>query len=214
VLGERVEVLPHVDNGQVIDVPGRFRRLLNLEEYAGFADVMYAKGCRGLSLFNLFGFPVDAPEWNETLVKGLGRRRVANMPRRYPLSYRDLDYVEGAAKAYRKRLPSTLKNGFRCSLPIGTLPANGTAQLILGLHPADDPEGVLPQTTVNGVRLPAFVPAKERFCRGFASEVRLDSLKAGHNEVVLEPASCGRLVYIALRVVPSCQDGHSCAASD
>ena len=88
---------------------GRYHtRLLSREEYLGWADVMETRGCRDLSLYNLFGQPRSSPENVLTLTCGLVGSAVAKEPRRYPLSHRDRCFSGPRDPAYPPRL-STLK---------------------------------------------------------------------------------------------------------
>ena len=199
VLGDGVQVVPHVDCSLAFDWrDGRYHtRLLSREEYLGWADVMETRGCRDLSLYNLFGQPRSSPENVLTLTRGLVGDAVAKEPRRYPLSHRDRCFSGARDPAYPPRLSTSLDKGFACSIPVGA--ASGMTQLILGLG---NPATNVPPATVNGVRTGAFTPCEEFGCHGLAAPVPASALRRGHNDITLPAVPGSVLVYVALRVTP------------
>ena len=87
-INPKVKVYPGLDCG--VEMPGKPHRFITADEYAGWADRMYAQGAKGLYVFNLFCHPVE-PEnaswesWNYVLGGGLTPQGVAKHAKSIPL---------------------------------------------------------------------------------------------------------------------------------
>jgi len=142
----RVRVIPGCDASIKIENLAPDRKM-NLDEYCAWADVMQARGAKGLYLFNLYENPPDCEVWNEILDHGLSRGYVAKHRRRYPLSYLD---TPGGNPSGRK-LPAAIDSDFAFTLPVGTVPAAGTTALLLAFD-GNVPPGTLEGVTLNGAK--------------------------------------------------------------
>lgn len=200
--GGRVKVFPHADCGISQEgavgweMPGR--RLLTREEYLGWADVMLAAGADGLGLYNLFGFSHKSEVWNETVTRGFERELIARSPRAYPVSYRDAVYPDDAPNPYPRILPVGLDRPFACSVPVGTVPAAGAAEAVLGFE--KEVRG-LPEVRVNGTACAEGRPAEVAGCAfARAFDVPLSAVRAGENGISVGAADGAKIVYLALRL--------------
>ena len=86
-INPEVRVYPGLDCG--VEMPGKPRRYLTPDEYAGWADRMYGQGATGLYVFNLFCHPSDAKNgswasWNFVLGGGLTPEGVAKHAKHIP----------------------------------------------------------------------------------------------------------------------------------
>ena len=96
-INPRVRVYPGLDCG--VKMPGKPRRYLTPDEYAGWADRMYGQGATGLYVFNLFCHPADVKNgcwescgkngnwesWNYVLGGGLTPEGVAKHAKSIPV---------------------------------------------------------------------------------------------------------------------------------
>lgn len=209
LLGPDIIFVPHIDNGLAIASGAFGRRHLEREEYLGFADLVFAQGCAGINLFNLFSQLPDSREWTEALRDGFGRDVLLKGAREYPLSHRD--FHKGFEKEqYAAKLPFGPGGDFRCQIPVGSVPTGFQAKVILGYEAMPSGE---PEVWLNGVRSIGGAERTERVFDSFAADntkrvpclvFRLpeETAQAGENDVRVSNVG-GRLVYAALRIEPS-----------
>ena len=140
-----VKVLPGCDSSIKIEHVAPDRKM-NLDEFCGWADVMWSRGAKGLYLFNLYENPPDCEVWNEILDHGLAEEYVANHRRRYPLTY--LDTPGGRPSG--RQLPCDVRSAKAFQIGIGRLPDAGTVSVFLAFD-GPVPDGLRAGVTLNGV---------------------------------------------------------------
>lgn len=216
LLGQDILFVPHIDNGLAISSGSFGRRHLEREEYLGFADLMFAQGCAGINLFNLFSQLPDSREWQESFAKGFGREVLLREAREYPLSYRD--FRRGGKERYCPVLPCDPHDELRCQIPVGSVPSGFCAKVILG-YDADDGKDVFsalsvqPDVRLNGIRpiggverlkrcFDSFAPSNAKRVACLAFQMPAGAAHAGEN-VIQVLNNVGRIIYVSLAISSS-----------
>ena len=123
-------------NPSVTVIPGldirvrliRKQRILTFAEYSGWAELEYARGAKGIYLFNYFD-----PPMREFLVSGgFDPARVASARRAYPVSYRDT--ALNAEDSGRQVPAACGDTTATIRIPIGRPPTTGDAAVLLAFN--------------------------------------------------------------------------------
>lgn len=201
LLGPYVRIAGYVDNGLAFADGGVKRRDMTYEEYLGWADVMRARGCSDVLLFNLFCSSRLDEAWQRMVTSGLGSDVAAVSARRYPLSHCDLGFIKRGEGGRPRRMPFELNRRFDCSIPVGSVSPGESAELILAFSATD---GKWPAVSVNGCPAGTVSSAEEPPASA-ACRYRIGQgvVRSGQNEVCISPEAGCTLVYVAIRLQPT-----------
>jgi catechol 2,3-dioxygenase-like lactoylglutathione lyase family enzyme len=176
----------------------------------GFVDNARFRKTDGIYLFNWFDYGPNTPpesNYHKLLTEGVGTEIVEKSERRYPVTYRD---TVPPGVSNNVQLPKETDVVQTTRIPVGSVPKNGSAFLILGFEKRDGLESAVFSASLNGKDLGRHEEEKE-FERLGSSPQRavkfrcpLESFRAGENEMVLKPTVGTKqcLIWVELRVVP------------
>ena len=182
-------------NPSVMVIPGldigvrmfRNRRMLTAAECRGWAELQYARGAKGVYLFNYF----SPPMFDYVQSGCFDMSHIADLPRAYPVSYRDT--ALSVADSGRQVPTSCGKTTAEVRIPIGCPPTQGMATVLLAFDAAVS--NVFEAVRLNGVELMSVksVPAekwlapKEDVGASFECRFPVEALVSGTNIVSVAP---------------------------
>ena len=182
----------------------------------GFVDNARFRGTDGIYMFNWFdgGHNMLTDNYRKLVAEGLGQEIIAVRERRYPVTYHDnawlIDLViSPPGFSFSAQLPKETDIEAVIQITMGSVPKNGSVFLILGFDDRIGVESTTFSASLNGTALSQHEEEKDLWRlvnpqRAVRFNCPLDALRAGENEVILQPTAGNtqRLIWAELRFVP------------
>ncbi len=208
LVGSAIPVLPGIEHNSRPFIEGD-PVPNDLPALYGWAASAYHRGAAGIYLFNWMDsqtIPIDPVDYPDLVREGLDPQRLSHAPRRNMVTFRDT-VPHGFPD--NQVLPADPAGRNTFTIPIGPLPASGTARLVVGLS-IDDAAVQLTAVLNGNGPLPNLHPATIKGLGGGTVgarqvEIPLSHLVPGTNCIVLSGNPIGpqnKIVWVELRIDP------------